>query len=547
MQPLKVAFRVDASLQIGTGHVMRCLTLADALKLQGSECQFICREHPGNLIDHILSKGFQVHVLPLKGPTTANLSDVSVSPAEPQPAHATWLGSTQEEDADKCTAILSEQIFDWLIVDHYALDARWETALKAHYQKLMVIDDLADRPHQCDLLLDQTFGRDSNDYTPWVPDTCTLLCGSEYSLLRPEFAALRCYSLQRRRDWKLEHLLITMGGVDKDNATGQILEALKSTKLPDNCHITVVMGATAPWLEDVRLQALQMPWPTTVKAGISDMAQLMADSDLAIGAAGATSWERCCLGLPTLMLVLAANQRKVAHGLEHAGAVQVLQGPEEISTRLPHLLNELVSSPCLRERMSRAATEIADGHGVASIIQQLGSKLTANVPTGSRVRSMTREDLELVLGWRNHDEVRRYMYTQDEISLADHTRWFEKASQDASRHLLIFEDDGVPLGFINIHKIAPGGIADWGFYAAPEAPRGTGRRLGEAALQYAFSHAALHKICGQALSYNERSIKFHLKLGFQQEGSLREQHFDGQRYQDVVCFGLLATDWQANN
>lgn len=164
-----------------------------------------------------------------------------------------------------------------------------------------------------------------------------------------------------------------------------------------------------------------------------------------------------------------------------------------------------------------------------------------------RVRPMTHEDLEQVLAWRNHEEVRRYMYTQHEISLVEHTRWFERASQDSSRHLLVFESNAVPLGFINLHLIAPGGVADWGFYAAPDAPKGTGRQLGQAAIQYAFTQAGLHKLCGQALAYNERSIKFHLSQGFQQEGVLRDQHFDGQSYHDVVCFGLLAPEWQANN
>lgn len=163
-----------------------------------------------------------------------------------------------------------------------------------------------------------------------------------------------------------------------------------------------------------------------------------------------------------------------------------------------------------------------------------------------RVRPMTREDVERVLGWRNHAEVRRYMYTQHEISLEEHSRWFERASQDPNRHLLVFEIDGVPSGFINFDQAA-GGIAQWGFYAAPDSPKGVGRQLGVAALEYAFSSLRLHKICGQALIYNERSIKFHLNLGFKQEGVLREQHFDGQSYHDIVCFGLLAAEWQAKN
>lgn len=163
----------------------------------------------------------------------------------------------------------------------------------------------------------------------------------------------------------------------------------------------------------------------------------------------------------------------------------------------------------------------------------------------SRIRPMVREDLERVLGWRNHPEVRRYMYTRHEISLDEHTRWFERASVDPARHLLIFECGDLPLGYVQFHRSTQGVIADWGFYVAPDAPGGTGRRLGECALEHAFGALKLHKVCGEALAFNERSIHFHLRLGFQQEGRLREQHFDGQKYHDVVCFGLLAAEWPA--
>lgn len=165
--------------------------------------------------------------------------------------------------------------------------------------------------------------------------------------------------------------------------------------------------------------------------------------------------------------------------------------------------------------------------------------------TRNRVRPMTRDDLEQVLAWRNHIDVRRYMYSQHEISLDEHASWFERASLDSKRNLLMFERDRVPLGFVNLHQIAAGGVADWGFYVAPEAPRGTGRHLGKTALQYAFDPLGLHKVCGQALEYNERSIRFHKSLGFRQEGFLREQHFDGFAYFNVMCFGLLAAEWYA--
>lgn len=159
---------------------------------------------------------------------------------------------------------------------------------------------------------------------------------------------------------------------------------------------------------------------------------------------------------------------------------------------------------------------------------------------------MVREDLEQVLFWRNHPDVRRYMYTQHEIALSEHLHWFESASKQPGRHLLIYESVEKPMGFINLYEIAPGGIADWGFYAAPDAPKGTGRELGESMLQFAFAELGLHKLCGQALAFNERSMKFHLRLGFKQEGVLRDQHFDGQHYHDVICLGLLAADWYTN-
>jgi UDP-2,4-diacetamido-2,4,6-trideoxy-beta-L-altropyranose hydrolase len=364
---MKVAFRADASLQIGTGHVMRCLTLADALAERGADCHFICREHAGNLIEFIHSKGHAVHVLPVVRSSGQATNPTQAGSAGKELAHGHWLGATQDEDAQACADLLAELQPNWLIVDHYALDARWEQTLKPHYRQLMVIDDLADRPHLCDLLLDQTFGRDPEDYRAWVPAGCRLLCGSQYALLRPEFAALRPYSLQRRTKPSLRQLLVTMGGVDKDNATGQVLQALRSCALPADCEITVVMGPKAPWLEAVRQQAQDMPWPTRVLSGVSDMARLMADSDLAIGAAGATSWERCCLGLPTIMLVLADNQLKVAKGLEQAGAAALVVSGESASYQVAALLTSLVASPNNMRTMSKLAAGIVDGMGTSSV------------------------------------------------------------------------------------------------------------------------------------------------------------------------------------
>jgi UDP-4-amino-4,6-dideoxy-N-acetyl-beta-L-altrosamine N-acetyltransferase len=167
----------------------------------------------------------------------------------------------------------------------------------------------------------------------------------------------------------------------------------------------------------------------------------------------------------------------------------------------------------------------------------------SKLPTAG-VRPMEERDLKRVFSWRMHPEVRRYMFTQDEISFEEHVRWFAKASQDPRRQLLVFEIGSTPLGFISICKIEAGGVAEWGFYSAPEAPKGTGRELGRVVLQHTFQVTGVHKICGKTLIANERSIQFHLSLGFVCEGVLRQHHFDGKIYHDVVCFGLLAGEWQ---
>lgn len=358
---MNIIFRVDASIQIGTGHVMRCLTLADTLVAEhGAQCHFICRLHPGHMVAFIEAKGH--HVLPLPAPDTG----WQPTGKDEEPAHSAWLGASIADDAAQ-TLVAIQSInaitASWLIVDHYALDERWENSLRPFCQKILVIDDLADRKHNCDALLDQTFGRNARDYQPYVPSACHLLIGSQYALLRPEFTVWRQYSLNRRKHLELKHLLITMGGVDKDNATGQVLETLKHCPLPADCHITVVMGANAPWLQEVKQLATDLPWPVEVKVDVQNMAQLMADSSLCIGAAGSTSWERCCLGLPSILVILAPNQASACAALSEVGAARSIGILAEMTTRLHLELQTLISDPGNIKLCSDKSAEICDGKG----------------------------------------------------------------------------------------------------------------------------------------------------------------------------------------
>lgn len=355
-----IGFRVDASIQIGTGHVMRCLTLADALREHGVQSLFFCRTHAGHLIDLIEQRGYDVSVLPA-------LTGEYVLAAD-APAHAPWLGTNWAMDAAATCDGLGQVFLDWMVVDHYALDWHWERAMRPRCRRLMVIDDLADRPHDCDLLLDQNLGRSKGDYEDLLPPYTKRLIGPHYALLRAEFAQWRPFSLARRVNAQLQNLLITMGGVDKDNATGRVLKALQTSPLPRDLKITVVMGPHAPWLKNVCDQSAQLPWPTQVLVGIRNMAELMANSDLAIGAAGSTSWERCCLGLPTIQMVLADNQQAIADALAHSGATLTAD-----ASNLPAVLSTvgLVAPFQSLETMSNAAAQHTTGRGALKVAAYL--------------------------------------------------------------------------------------------------------------------------------------------------------------------------------
>jgi UDP-2,4-diacetamido-2,4,6-trideoxy-beta-L-altropyranose hydrolase len=341
---------------------MRCLTLADAMRERGARCLFICRPHYGHLLGLIAERGHDTRSLP------------ELTTPEPQEAnnsmHSSWLGTDWRNDAEDCLRVLDAVSMDWLIVDHYAIDKRWEQAMHPSYKRLMVIDDRADREHACNLLLDQNLGRKAEDYAGLLESPCTKLIGPHYALLRPEFAQLREHSLTRRSKPQLQRLLITLGGVDKDNATGRVLDALNMCDLPRDLKITVVMGAQAPWRQQVQLQIAHMQCPTEVLIGVKDMAQLMSDSDLCIGAAGSTSWERCCLGLPSILLVLADNQQPSATALHDFGAALSIQNMSQIQSILNSQIFAKPNNSKLRN-MSANAAKITGGNGTKMVSEIL--------------------------------------------------------------------------------------------------------------------------------------------------------------------------------
>lgn len=359
---MKVVFRVDASLRIGSGHVMRCLTLAAALRETGADCRFLCREHVGHLAATIRTRGFDCTLLPPPSMPAEAVADAD---------YAAWLGVDAITDARQCAALLApEPPADWLVVDHYALDADWERRLRPHCCRLLAIDDLASRRHDCDLLLDQNLGRRAADYAGRIPAGATVLVGPCHALLRPEFARARQASLARRAGGSLQSLLVTMGGVDLDNATGAVLGLLPGNPLPPGCQVTVVMGAAAPWLASVRALASSLPWPCEVRIDVADMAELTTNCDFAIGAAGSTAWERCCLGVPSALVVLADNQQPIADALAAAGASWPLGRAGDLAATLPIAL-DAATDPARLAALGANAARIVDGLGTARVVAHM--------------------------------------------------------------------------------------------------------------------------------------------------------------------------------
>jgi UDP-2,4-diacetamido-2,4,6-trideoxy-beta-L-altropyranose hydrolase/UDP-4-amino-4,6-dideoxy-N-acetyl-beta-L-altrosamine N-acetyltransferase len=499
---MRVIFRVDASLKMGTGHVMRCLTLAQALKENGANVEFICRKHGGSLIDKIRSSGFVVHELKVFKETEVDT----------KLAHSHWLGATQQQDADDCINILKAEKLDWLIVDHYALDEQWQKRIKPYCEKLMVIDDLADRKHQCDILLDQTFGRQQEDYSALTPEGSELLLGSKYALLRPEFSKWRAYSLDRRSKPEFKQLLINMGGVDVDDFTGQVLDELKTCTLPSDVNVTIVMGGTAPHLESVKSKAIMLPYKTEVKVDEGNMAEIMANSDIAIGAAGSTTWERCCLGLPTIQIVIAKNQQFLAETLACRNIVKLAKEVKETSCLLEN------SSKWMKS-VGNSALGISDGMGTYKVFNKMTDRKIFLEEFGEvdlcNYVNLNENDKLQTLNMRNHPQIKKWMYSRNSISEENHFGFIKNLEIDMERRYFLVKQKDNIIGSINLSKINFENSVELGIYTNPFLQsKGSGKILESAASEYAFIELGVKKIKLEVFSDNERAIHFYNKCGF---------------------------------
>jgi UDP-2,4-diacetamido-2,4,6-trideoxy-beta-L-altropyranose hydrolase len=340
-----VVFRVDASSTMGTGHLMRCLTLAGGLRKIGLESLFMCRLHDWKVGDLIEEGGFRVRWLPVAETAWAA-----------GPLHAAWLACSWEEDAEQCRAVIEELSGkpELLVVDHYALDARWEHALRPWVGRILVIDDLADRPHECDVLLDQNLhDAPGSCYSGLVNASTRLLLGPRYALLRPEFDAFE----PRVRQSGLKRVAVYFGGIDPCGQAKNVVHALRALGLEPPAT-TLVLGSGNPDAKAVRAAAEGIKNINIVDTTIQ-MAELMYEADLGIGTCGGSAWERCAVGLPALVVVSAENQRSDARHLHDLGAVRNLGDAATVGVNVwVKAIRTIRSDPESLTAMSRAAAAV---------------------------------------------------------------------------------------------------------------------------------------------------------------------------------------------
>jgi UDP-2,4-diacetamido-2,4,6-trideoxy-beta-L-altropyranose hydrolase len=340
-----IAFRVDAGVDMGLGHLSRCLTLASKLRERGARVLFLVSPESVNWGDMIRGQGFELSVL--------DVADKVAS--EGLLAHAEWLRWGQMCDADACRRRLPERPA-WLVVDHYALDKSWETSMRPSVERLMVIDDLADREHSCDALLDQNF-KAPTSYAHLVARDCTILIGPHYALLRPEFAAAR----RAERALVAKRLNVFMGGTDKAGATIRVLDDLTEGVRWEK--LDVVLGAKCPHLEAVQQRVDRLP-AAELHMDSNRMASLFASADIGIGAGGVAALERCCVGLPSLGICVADNQAAGLVALRKLGAVESVGSLRDLRTgQIAAVLGSLMMAPDRLRRMSERAMALVDGLG----------------------------------------------------------------------------------------------------------------------------------------------------------------------------------------
>lgn len=493
-------FRVDALPFMGVGHLSRCLALASALRASGGQVHFICRDGENNANWLVEKQAFPLHCLP-----------AGRMPATPEDTQQ-WLGCGVDEDAAATHEIVrSLGGADWLIVDHYALDADWEAKLRPVCRRLLVIDDLANRYHDCDLLLDQSL-RDGNPYADLIPSSAIALLGPAYALLREEF------SIERQncqvRTGEIRRIVVFFGGSDPTGDTKKAVAAL--IQLPQKIDAEIIVGVMNPARHALEAQC-QDHDHLHFACQVSDMAARLAGADLAIGAAGTASWERLCLGVPALLVQQAENQQTNIIQLDKHGVAQALGSSTEVDAkRITDAITTLMAQPETLRAMSVKAWSMVHGDGACRVA---GVMLQPEIT----VRVAGAQDCRAVFDWRNAPEVRRYSHDAHELDFESHQDWYSAVLTQPWRRLLLCDQANTTVGVVRFDQMDTDALVS--IYLTPGH---LGRNLGawvlQAAEQWLRGNMPLvSRLVAEVLSDNLPSHKMFLACGYASVGNRYEK------------------------
>lgn len=475
---MKTVFRADATPEIGAGHISRCLTLANVLRSRGHECIFAVGSGSVETVPALGESGFSILLV----------------------------------DDLTSTTFLDGMNTNLLVVDHYGLDISFERRCRAHANSILVIDDLANRTHDCDYLLDVTPGRTHEEYAPLVPPGAVFLLGPQYALLGFEFALYRGAALHRRRSSrKIETIVVALGMTDPGDTTTLACEA--TSALAEHPNTTIVLGRAAPAFDRVA-RAVSGQTAMRLVEGTQDMAGLLSSADLAIGAGGVSAFERCCLGLPTIMICTADNQRANAQGLADHGAVKYLGDSQGVDAgTLAATMSKLISDSTARREMALAAARVCDGRGSARVAAAL-------TPPHARdggvvlLRPTKSTDRQIMFEWQQDPETRKYARTPGAPNWNQHCDWFLHKTADPNCLFNVILHDDRPAGILRLEPTIPPGTRpayEVSILVSPER-----KRLGIAAhaLKLAEDLVPEADIVAEILPENEASRALFCKAGY---------------------------------
>lgn len=435
---MNVVIRTDSSVYIGLGHVMRCAVLARELKINGHNVKFVTRLQDGDSIDYLRREGFYVYELP-----QAKQSLIPQSSSD----YKAWLQVPVELDACQFVSMVGST--DLVIVDHYALGIEWQAEVKHRLAcKIVIIDDLV-RKHEADLIIDQTLMRTPDEYKV-INTSSEILTGCDYALINPRFLAKRERAIENNNFPAEPKILLSMGGVDKDNVTLQVLKVLKSQS-EGKVKVTVLLGCKSPSYESVKaFCAINNDWVKHIDF-VDDMADIMLAHSIAIGAPGTTSWERACLGIPNIIIPLADNQLTIACNLVKVHA-SILVEKENLNSDLVRAYKALIENWA---EFRQANLSLCDGLGVRRVVRSLHD-IFLEKGNNISIRRASEKDIKQVFKWQCHAETRKYALIPKSPTWEEHQGWMMQKLKSVSDffYMIILPINDEAVGVIRLDRLA---------------------------------------------------------------------------------------------